>query len=397
VRVERRIGSIIVPDVRDVVAKARRAPATCLYCAQPPSSREHILADALGGRLVAKITCSEHNNLIGNRCDAPMNAQYAPFVSMLGVSRSRGTKGAAFTGRSDSGERLVVGPGFHVRRERLLEDVRKGPSGKIKYAKGDLRKLDDLVAENAFEDPTKPVIAVLERPPIVNFEIEVARDVERGVLKTALHFVAGFITDVDRDVAQAMLPYILGDELAGGFYVRTLSLEQKYVPESWPPRHDLRTYPEGSETFVTVLLFGVHGFQVKLPVATNRAMHYHQPLVETFKPVLEENDHVRLFDWDDRLTSDDIAPLRVNLQFRHDKIEGVAKWRMAKSQCRAAAMRALSTMLVFHLSFIDAYKAELQQEAFSADEISLLLFFGREVMRLGRPPWELPIERYTAS
>jgi hypothetical protein len=393
---DRQVGRIIIPDTRDTVSKARRAPATCLYCAAVPDSREHPLAEALGGRLYANILCVAHNNLVANKCDDPMATQFAPLMFMLGTVRARGVKGASLLGRSDSGERIVVKPNWSVRRRRL-ESVQKTATGKIKFARGALAKLDELKAGGALDDENGRIIATLEKPPIVNFEIAVAQDAERGVLKTALHFLASFVADVDRYVATELLPYVLGEKSAGGKYVRTLPLEEIYFPESWPPRHEIRSYPLGKETYVTVLLFGLHGFQVRLPVASTEALRHKQPLVESVAPLLERNDHVRRFSWEDRLTPNEWPPLKTNLRFRHAKIEGLAKWRMAKSQCRAAAMRAFQTMISLRIDYLEAYRAELQMEALPADEIARLLFFAQGAILAGQPPWELRLDRYMAS
>jgi hypothetical protein len=161
---------------------------------------------------------------------------------MLGTPRARDAKGASLAGKSDSGERLVVRQNWEVRR-RKLERVEKTATGRIKFAKGNLAKLDELKAGGALDDEGGRVIATLERPPIVNFEIAVAAEAERGILKTALHFFASFVADVDRGVAAELLPYVLGEKTAAGRYVRTLPLEQAFFPESWPPRHEMRTYP----------------------------------------------------------------------------------------------------------------------------------------------------------
>jgi hypothetical protein len=162
---ERRAGTIIIPDV----SKARRTPVTCLYCLETPDSHEHPLAEALGGRLHAPILCDSHNNLIANKCDDPMIAQFAPLMFMLGTPRARDAKGASLAGKSDSGERLVVRQNWEVRR-RKLERVEKTATGRIKFAKGNLAKLDELKAGGALDDEGGRVIATLERPPIVNFE-----------------------------------------------------------------------------------------------------------------------------------------------------------------------------------------------------------------------------------
>jgi hypothetical protein len=133
---ERQSGGNIILDLRDPISKARRFPATCLYCAQVPNSEEHALPQALGGRLGAKILCLQHNTLVGNKCDDPMIEQLSPIMFMLGTPRIRGAKYASLRGKSDSGESLVVRQNWKVDRRRI-EEIRKATSGKIDYVKGE--------------------------------------------------------------------------------------------------------------------------------------------------------------------------------------------------------------------------------------------------------------------
>lgn len=386
---------IFIPDVRDMLSRARRTPAHCLYCAKHASSWEHALPEALGGRVQAPILCPAHNNQIAAATDEPMIVQFQPLVHLLDVKRQGGERGVAFRATTDDGERVVVERGGNVRRYKRLDVVRKGSSGKLAYAKGELAKIDELKAAGALEDPGKPVLVTVERPAIVNFQIAVAREAERGVLKIALHFVAGFANDVPMETALELLPHVLGSEPAGGRYVRTVPLDSRFFPKTWPPCHEIRTYPEGIETYVTVLLFGMYGFHVRLPIATSEPLRYLQPLVDAVQPVFEQNDHRRVFTWDDRLTEDDFESVRTQMGFRHGKLMTLAQWRMRTDQCRAAAGRAAKAMFVWRCPFIDAYRAELQQEAFSADEIALCLAFAREVIRTGAAPvWNLPFEYF---
>jgi len=369
--------------------------AGAVYCGAEPNSREHPLAEALGGRLTANILCAHHNNDVANRCDEPMFKQFAPWMFMLGTKRERGVRGAEFRGHADDGEPLVAKPGWRVCRRKRLQLVQRAANGKIKYAKGDLAKLEELKAAGVLDKPDGPVIATLEKPPAINYKIAVAADAERGVLKTALHFVAGFVIDVDKELAKQLYHYVTGQERADGKYVRTLPLEELYFPESWPPRHEIRTYPSsGGETYITVLLFGLYGFQVCLPIATPGPVRYKQPLLDDLRPVFERNDHVRKFGWDDHLTSDSIEPLETNLHFRHQKLEGYAKWRQDKSRCMDAAIRALKSQFSLHVNYREAYIAELQLEAFEADEISRLVHWGAKALDRGRHPWDLPLEEY---
>lgn len=388
---ERLVGGIIIPDVRDAISRARRTPKACLYCPNAPDSNEHVLADALGGRLTAPILCSEHNGLAGRKCDGPMAVQLAPFATWLGIKRSSGRR-VTFRGHSDAGEPLVIDASGNVRRHKRLEVVKVAQDGKIRYARGELVKIDELKAVGALEDGSLHVIAVMEKPPSINFEVAIARDVEQGVFKTALHFIAGFVSDIPSSMAHQLLPYIEGAKAAGGEFVRSMPLSGRYFPESWPPRHEIRTYPEGGETFVTVLLFGLFGFQVRVPVQTHTPMRYFQPLVDAVDPVLEPNLHTRDFDWSEHLTHDDWDALEVNMQWRKEKFLGLAGYRQALDRCRSAGLRIPNWF--GKANFVDAYRFELQRGGFTADEITRLMWIGQKARARGRFPWLFTLDEF---
>lgn len=388
---ERVVGGIIIPDVRDAISRARRAPSRCLYCTNPPDTDEHVLADAVGGRLTAPILCSNHNGIAARKCDEPMARQLAPISTLLGIKRSLG-RHVTFRGRSDSGEPLVVDAFGNVRRHKRLDVVQVAPGGKIRFARGELAKLDELRSQGMLENNKLNVIAVLEKPPVVNFAIAIARDVERGVFKTALHFVAGFICDVEPEIAHALLPYIEGTQSAGGLFVRSMPLSGRYFPESWPPRHEIRTYPVGNETFVTVLLFGLYGFQVRLPIETSDTIRYYQPLLDGVHPVLEPHDHQRAFDWEERLDKDEWESLETNMRWRQEKMLGLASYRQASARCRSAGSRVATWW--GKARFADAYRYELQVEGFTADDITRLMWIGQKTIARGLFPWKFTLDEF---
>jgi hypothetical protein len=320
-----------------------------------------------------------------------MAVQLAPFATWLGIKRSSGRR-VTFRGHSDTGEPLVVDALGNVRRHKRLQVVQLAPGGKIRRAHGELMKIDELKAAGALEDGSLHVIAVMEKPPSINFEVAIARDVEQGVFKTALHFIAGFVSDIPPSIAQQLLPYIGGKKDVCGEFVRSMPLSGRYFPESWPPRHEIRTYPEGSETFVMVLLFGLFGFQVRIPVQTHTPMRYFQPLIDAVDPVLEPNLHTRDFDWSEHLTLDDWDALEINMQWRKEKFLGLADYRQALDRCRSAGSGIPSWF--GKATFADAYRFELQRGGFTADQITHLMWIGQKARTRGRFPWLFTLEEF---
>jgi len=382
---------IFRPERRDAISRFRRHPDHCLYCECPPDSTEHPLAEALGGRLSAKILCSRHNAEVAHYADEPMIVQLQPLAHFLNVRRQRGKRGSEFRAKMDDGRHVRVSPQGQVRRPRI-EVTERTSQGKIKRATGDLSALDQLQSRGALDAESGRILAFAEKSPQVTLEIKLSDDVYRGALKTAFHFVAAFVTDVPDRIAQGLLPYITGEKEAAGEYVRAITLGGEFFPTSLPPRHQIAVYCEGSEIYVTVLLFSLHAFQVRLPIENANALRYIQPLIDSFDPILEENDHVRTFTWEDRLTDDNWDAYVVNLRARHEHMMNFMDHRHLRERCKRAAGHASDLFLRGQITPFEAYRAGLQREAFTANQITILIAYGQKLHSLGMDVWDLPID-----
>jgi hypothetical protein len=309
----------------------------------------------------------------------------------LGVTRQTGRRGAALYGKTDDGNKIKLDPRGHPQRPRL-QVLERAPSGRIQRATGSLDALDDLQGKGAFTDRGGPVLAYKQKGPYVTIETKIGPEVERGVLKIALHFVAGFLIDVALSDASLLGRYIFGEEMPYGEYVRFLTLEERFFPRSWPPHHRVAAYQAANETYVTVLLFGMHGFNVRLPLEVPLQLRYIQPLEGTgLSPILEANDHPRTFNWDTFFAADDFEAFKANLSWRHDYIMDVALYRQLRQRCsevgRRATLAALSSSTPNVLAY---YRAELQLDGFSAEQIAILMHYGRELALQGKEPWDIP-------
>jgi hypothetical protein len=112
-------------------------------------------------------------------------------------------------GTSDDGERIQFDSGGQPVRTKTYVAERSA-DGKIKRATGPLTALDNLKKQGAFVEARDHIIAVREQVPPVTVRMEIGEEVARGVLKIALHFVAGFIGDIESRVAQTLLPFVSG-------------------------------------------------------------------------------------------------------------------------------------------------------------------------------------------
>jgi len=374
----------------DPISRYRRHPATCLYCDAAAIEEEHIVPWALGGRLTATILCDRHNRIIGKLADQPLCSQLAPVMTFLDVKRQGNSVGTAFKATTDAGEVVTMGPDGKV-RQRDLNVQERDASGRITRATGALEKLDALKAGGALTSTgTNVVIAVMEKSPSVNFSIGAIREIEPGVLKIALHFIAGFVGDVPRATATMLLPFVLGqpDHLAGGTYVRTWGYDPTLFPGFWPPSHVVTSYQAGELTYVTVLLCGIYSYVVRLPLSTEIALRYRQPLVGSHHPILEEATHETI-DWEARLTESDTGFLP-EVRRRQREIVEYAAWRVLRAQLRGAAQRALANASTKKDNFLEFYHAELQLQLFDADVIHDLMSEAIRLRKEGKYVWQIP-------
>ena len=311
-------------------------------------------------------------------------------MTFLDVKRQGSTASSSFRATTDAGEVVPVGPDGKVGRKSLVVQER-GRSGRIKRATGSLEKLDELLGTGALPTGGKNfLIAVMEKSPPVNFSIGQVKTMEPGVLKIALHFIVGFVRDVDRATAMALLPFVLGrpGSDAGGEYVRTWGYDPEIFPGFWPPSHQVTCYPsDDGHTYVTVMLFGVYAYVTRLPIQTTITLRYLQPLVGPRHPILEYVEQ-KAIDWGARLTpKDDKFMPEVNR--RLDAVRQFITLRVLREQCRRAAQRAKAKANPQQDDFLEKYRSELQMEAFDSDIIHDLMIEGMRLHREGNPVWQL--------
>lgn len=377
----------------DVIERLRRQPAHCVYCTAPARSSEHAIPEALGGRLTANILCSAHNNEIGARTDAALFANVRPLVNMLRVKRHDGRIGASFEGTTDAGERVMVTADGRVPGPRLVVEERD-EQNRIVRAAGDLTVLDRLRKQGAFaKGDTEPVIATPVKPPVVHFGVGSDRTSEAGILKIALHFVAGFVADIPLELGQRLLPAVLGDTLAGGAYVRTQAFDDVLFSASWPPEHRITCWAESEAVFVAVLLFDAHPYLCRLPLVLGdtRVVRYRQPLLGDPAPILEDDVPSISALWDNRLTEEQAKAWGAEIGRRLDRIAMYAKEREIREQCQRAA-RAAAEQAARGGDFFEWYRGALQIECLTADEVEKRVQLGHIADAHGRPVWAFPIK-----
>jgi hypothetical protein len=224
----------------------------------------------------------------------------------------------------------------------------------------------------------------------VKFAIEVAKAAEHGVLKAAFHFVAGFVCDVDVDVAISLLPHIIGDKIAGGNFVRTWACDDPLFPGSWPPRHELTSYPAGSHTFVTVSLFCLYPFIVRLPMETDRPLRYEQSLIGGTHPKLYAPQVAPETDWERPLAVSDRLAVKGEYSRRLGAVTEFGAHRVLRKICKDAAEAATrpEVRAAVRTDFFARYRAELQLKCLDEAMIDILVLRGRALADQGKKVWQ---------
>ncbi len=350
------------------------------------------MPQAIGGRLWANILCPEHNRIIGARTDEPFSANVRPLVNLLRVRRHDGNVGVSFDGVTDDGRTMTVTSDGRVPL-LALEVEKRDERGRITRAKGDLSRLDNLMRQGAFATTgTNHVIATIGKAPPLTFEVGSDRASEAGVLKIALHFFAGFISDVPAAVANELLPFVFGEQLAGGKYVRTPPFDNVLFPSAWPPRHEITCFPAGDRTYVSVLLFDAYPYLCRLPVVmpVEGGIRYRQPLLGAPDPQFDIDVAVPQFDWERRLSSENQQGWSDEIMRRLDRIGEHAQRQELLEQCEAAAKRA-DARAAGGGDFWEWYRAELQSECMESAAIERILSLGRRARARGKDVWELEV------
>jgi len=258
------------------VAMLRRAPAACLYCPAPPDTDEHVLTEAVGGRLTAPILCGHHNTA-ASATDARFARHFETLTFATGVRRQRGSRSGKigstvhFIGRD--GRRTTVQP--DGRSEFGLE-VERNDAGVAQRASGPLRKLAGIAKNHP--DPNGFRLFEVAGPGVtIPIAVGIGPESLPGFLKAALHFAAGFIAAPSPATLHAVAPFIFGRQPIPVHAM--LPFRPPYFDPGGPIRHEVTIYPDGPDAVATIMLFSSICVTLALPgFATEHALRYMQLL-----------------------------------------------------------------------------------------------------------------------
>jgi len=370
----------------------RRRPRHCLCCANAPDTDEHVAPEAIGGRLWAPILCSTHNGVANIGADQPLSKNFAPLVTMLQAPRQRGGAGAEFTATDANGDSIIiVAEGFA--KQRSLDVKRRDKSGRIAFAEGDLSRLDSLPKNAYSEGGQRHIIAKITIPE-ARFGVTSDDTITSGLLKMALHFVAGFVTDVNIEDARALLPFISGEKKPTGDMIRTPFLDEDVFPEEWPPRHEITCFRDGESLLLTILLFGAYAYAVRLQLAADlpTGIRYTQTLGENYPKFFDGIARPASLDWNRRPqdSAPDARAWSQPIERRLKRIYEHGAEQAIRARCRRAFELALNESGNFG-DLWDRYRAALQLECFSAEDVHVIVTIGRKLHNDGKNAWEIPV------
>lgn len=372
-------------DPENRIASLRRRPERCLYCEEPPASPEHPVPQAVGGRLTASILCVKHNNE-ASKADKAFCDWFAPVTHLLMIPRQDGKIGTSYATTSVDGRAVIVTADGRIEERNRIKEYDE--QGRIKRAEGDLKWLERLRQQSeAFATPM-PVIALPGIPSACDIKLGITEQAWPGLVKIAVHFVAGFVDDVP--LSDELRRIILRNETPpDGEYLRSLPWDPELFGPEQPPRHEVTAYPGAGATFVTLMLFGIFNILVKLPpAASTKAVRYRQDFDGS--PPLVTQVNMASIDWEHPLGGLDSRAFYNGLHSRINAIGITYQQREHEDMCIAAARKAISRTREMPISFIDAFRAELQCYAWPPDRIADAVEQTRAMLGKRLVPWEFP-------
>jgi hypothetical protein len=368
----------------------RRTPSHCLYCTEHALTQEHIVPEAIGGRLTAYLLCAKHNGIANIGADEPLSKNFAPFINMLQTPRHRGGVGAEFIGLGANGNPVTIVPEGFAKQLPLVVKKRDAQR-RIARVEGDLMHLDDLPTE-AFSEGARRVILAKIYNPDVDFAVASDEKIRPGLFKIAVHFFAGFISDIKPEIAQELLQYVSGEQAPTGDMVRTPFLDEDVFPDSWPARHEITCYPDGDHALVTILLLSAYAYSCRLPVRMpgQSGIRYIQVLTANYPQFLDDIPIPPNLDWERRPGPDDQEAWSARMEPRIRRIYEHGIESSIRSRCRRAFERAIAESSNLG-DLWERYRAALQFECFSATDIDVIVAIGRKLRREDQDPWEVPV------
>jgi len=260
---------------------------------------EHIIPQALGGRLKARLYCKNCNDTFGRELDAILSINYGKLGTLLNIKRERGelqpfdvvetsTKTPlVFTGKGLSRKKPTVILESKDGKKLEFADVTARTQKELEKIKASLKKryeTSDSAEQKTFrEDRPGPIDA--------NFKITIDDpSIRRAISKIAYSFLC---TKISKDqilssTFEDVRNYIkngTGSDLASANFIHT-----KFMTDYSRLLHKIHVALNRSKLMVIgfVMLFGIYRFSVLL--SDTLVSHLDWPILDyTFDPVRSQN------------------------------------------------------------------------------------------------------------
>lgn len=271
----------------------RRKRDACLYCDNPPETWEHIVPEAIGGRLGTHLLCKKHYQI---EADHRFAERFGAMTQLMNVHRQDGRVSATIVlEREDGSGKMRL---FEDGTMEIPTEVVRDEGGKFVRVTGEIQHVPELRKQIAGNDPeykAPPTFQLVPRPPILVADYGFGPQTWPTVVKIALHFVAAF--DSGEDPPQALIeqlrPIIYGEPSVPNNVSVTLEREP-YFTAGLRDAHEVACFDGGDHVTVGIALYGVFRCIVRLDgMRCSRTLRYVQGL-DGAPPMLTEEPLISL-------------------------------------------------------------------------------------------------------
>jgi len=249
--------------------------STCCFICQEPLelTLEHIIPQAIGGRLKAKLYCKVCNGTLGHELDDEISKQFGWVGTLLNIKRERGEPQPYEVTDLSSGDTLVY-DGKDLKRKKPIVIIKSKDGKKLDSADITARsekELKEICAsiQKRYELSGEMNTFLDAKPGPTNAELEITIDndiLRRAISKIAYGFLctkvqANIVLSSDFDSIRDYITNGKGPNLACANYVDTV-----FMTDNVRPLHKIHIALNRTDKIVIgfVSIFGVYRFTVLL-------------------------------------------------------------------------------------------------------------------------------------
>lgn len=261
-----------------LIGALRRRRRTCIYCDRPPATWEHIVPEAIGGKLTAFVLCEVHQLI---EADHRFAERFAPMTHLMEVQRQDGRVGAAMMlEKADGSGRARL---FDDGAMEIPTDVVRDDEGRFVRVTGEIThipKLRKQIAGNPADYVEPATFQLVPEAPELVADFGFGPETWPSVVKIALHFVASFDAgdDAPREIVDRLRPIIYGGPSTPDS-VTVTSIKVPYFTAGLDNAHEVACFDGGDHATIAVSLYGIFRCLVRLDgTRCTRTLRYVQRL-----------------------------------------------------------------------------------------------------------------------